>query len=342
MPRKRVSVLYEIWWPRKLPKPPRSLLGNRPAESRGEPEPDVHQEVHDALARLGYAPQYVVLDGEAESLAKLARIRTSLIFNLTESYAGDDTKDFQVAAFLELLGKPFTGCDARALHLGQDKGLAKKILRFHGIPTPDFVSVPPGTKRIDPGLPFPLVVKPSLEDGSIGIDTGAVVHDQHRLRERVRYVHSAFRGPALVERYIDGREMYVAVVGNDPPEALPLVELDFSRVPEGVPAIAGTEVKWWRGAEIYRSTPAVYPEKVTRKLTREVQKTAVEAYRALGLRDYGRVDLRVTSKGEPFVLEVNPNPWLSSDCEFTMAWTKTGRSYDELVARVVELALERA
>lgn len=342
MPRKRVSVLYEIWWPQKPPEPPGALVEKEPAEERGEPQPDVHQEVHDALGRLGYAPQYAVLDGEAASLAKLARVRTSLIFNLTESYAGDDTKDFQVAAFLELLGKPFTGCDARALHLGQDKALAKKILRFHGVPTPEFVTVPRGTRRIEHGLRYPVIVKPSREDGSIGIDTGSVVHDDRALRERVRYVHRGFRGPALIERYIEGREIYVAVIGNDPPEALPLVELDLSSVPEGVPRIAGTEVKWWRGAEIYRATPPVYPKKMTRAMTREVQRTAISAYRALGLRDYGRVDIRLTDDGEAFVLEVNPNPWLSSDCEFFMAWKKTGRRYDELIARIVELALERA
>jgi len=139
MRKKRVSVLYEIWWPEEQPQPPRALLGKRPPAGPFDPEPDVHEEVYDALGRIGYAPQYAVLEGDAASLAKLARARTSLVFNLTESYAGDDTKDLHVAAFLELIGKPFTGCDARALHLGQDKVLAKKILRFHEVPTPDII-----------------------------------------------------------------------------------------------------------------------------------------------------------------------------------------------------------
>ena len=341
MRRKRVSVLYEIWWPEERPEPPRTLLGERPADGPSVPEPDVHEEVYDALGRIGYSPQYAVLEGDVASLTKFARVRTSLVFNLTESYAGDDTKDLHVAAFLELLGKPFTGCDVRALHLGQDKALAKKILRFHGVPTPDFISVTPGTKRIEHDLPFPLIVKPSREDGSIGIDTGSVVHDAKALRERVHYIHSTFAGPALVERYVEGREIYAAIIGNDPPEALPLVELDLSRVPEGVPRIAGTEVKWWKGSDIYRKTPPVYPKNFSRRLTREVQKVAVAAFRSLGLRDYGRVDLRVTEDGAVFVIEVNPNPWLSSECEYFMAWKKTGRGYDELIARLVELAFER-
>ncbi len=302
----------------------------------------MHEEVHDALGRLGYTPQYAVLEGDARSLAKLARTRTSLIFNLTESYAGDDTKDLHVAAFLELLGKPFTGCDARALHLGQDKALAKKILRFHGVPTPDFISVAPGVRRIEHGLAFPLIVKPAGEDGSIGIDTSSVVHDEKALRQRVRYIHSTFKGPALIEHYVEGREIYAAVIGNDPPEALPLVELDLSRIPEGIPRIAGTEVKWWKGSEIYRTTPPIYPKKLSRETIRKIQRIALASYRALGLRDYGRVDLRLTAQGEPFVIEVNPNPWLSAECEFFLAWKKTGRTYDELIARLVNLAFERS
>ena len=345
MPKKKVTVLYEVWWADEEHDPRDvhgSLLGPAPDASSAEPEPDVHQEVYGALARLGYRPQYSVLEGDAKSLEKLGRTRSSLVFNLTESYAGDNTKDLHVAAYLELLGRPFTGADARALHLGQDKALAKKILRYHGIPTADFVTVPRGKSRIEHAPPFPLIVKPSREDGSIGIDTGSVVHDNKALRERVRYIHDTFSGPALVERYIDGREIYAAVIGNDPPEALPLVELDLSRVPEGVPRIAGAEVKWWRGSEIYGQTPPIYPKKLPRALTRRIQDVALEAYRVLGLRDYGRVDLRVTGRGEVFVLEVNPNPWLSSDCEFFMAWHKKGRSYDDLVERVVELAFERA
>lgn len=342
MPKKRVSVLYEIWWHHEVPAPARTLLGERPADGPSHPEPDVHEEVHDALGRLGYTPQFAVLEGDTQSLAKLARSRTSLFFNLTESYAGDDTKDLHVAAFLELVGKPFTGSDARALHLGQDKVLAKKILRFHGVPTPDFVAVDPGARRFEHDLPFPLIVKPAREDGSIGIDTSSVVHDERALRRRVHYVHSTFQGPALVERYIDGREIYAAVIGNDPPQALPLVELDLSRVPEGIPRIAGTEVKWWKGSEIYQSTPPIYPKRLSRATTREMQKIAVASYRALGLRDYGRVDMRLTALGEPYVIEVNPNPWLSAECEFFLAWKKTGRTYDELIARLVQLAFERA
>ncbi len=344
MPKKRVSILYEIWWPEEPDEkasPPGMIFDPKLGEKRDAP-PDVHEEVFSALTRLGFAPQFSILEGDKQSLLRFVRRGTSLVFNLTESYAGDDTKDFHVAALLELIGVPFTGSDARALHLGQDKILAKKLLVHQGIPTPAFFAVEPGQRRLPRALAFPLIVKPSREDGSIGIDTGSVVRDEGSLRKRIRFVHETFEGPALVEQFVEGRELYAAIVGNDPPEALPLVELDLSRVPPGVPRIAGTEVKWWTSSAIYRATPPVYPKGLSRALTRKVQAVALAAYRALGLRDYGRVDVRLSNDGTPYVLEVNPNPWLSSGCEFFMAWQKKGRSYDALIARLVELALARA
>ena len=343
MPRTRVAVLYEVWWPEDRPMgpPPGILLEDDRAVEREDP-PDAHEEVLSALRRLGYDAHYQVLEGDRSSLQKLLRTRTSLVFNMTESYAGDDTMDFHVAGLLELMGKPFTGSDARALHLGQDKALAKTVLQRCGVPTPEFAAVERGA-RLD-ALPadYPLIVKPSREDGSIGIDTGSVVHDRRALKRRVDYVHERFRGPALVERYVEGREIYVSIVGNDPPEALPLVEIDLRGVPEGVPRIAGTEVKWWTGTAIHRDTPPVYPRGIGARATKRTQQVALAAYRALGLRDYGRVDLRLAPDGTPYVIEVNPNPWLHPECELTMAWTKTGRGYDELVGRIVTLALERS
>lgn len=327
---KTVAVLYDVWWPN----------GASPELDASAP-PEVHDEIYGVLRAIGYRPIRVVLDGEKESLTRLASARASVFFNLTESYAGDDTKDLHIAAYLELLGKPYTGNGPRALHLGQDKVLAKKLLCFHGVPTPEFVTVPRRARVPHRRPPFPLIVKPAREDGSIGIDSGSVVRDARRLREQIDYVHESFGGVALVERYIEGRDIYVGVVGNDPPEALPLVEVDFSRLPEGVPRIAGTEVKWWRDSEIYRLTPSVFPRGLSRALTNRLQRTAVEAYQALGLRDYGRVDLRLGDDGGIHVLEVNPNPWLASECEFVMAWKKSGRSYEALIEALVGMALSR-
>ena len=344
MPRTRVAVVYDVWWPVELPPPP-SLRVAESAPEEAELELsgglEVHEEIYATLGELGYLPAYIVLDGEPATLIKLARSRASLYFNLTESYAGDDTKDLHVAAFFELLGKAYTGNGPRALHLGQDKALTKKLLRHHEIPTPSFAMVPRGAPPRLGGLTWPLIVKPSREDGSIGIDSGSVVYDPGSLEERLQYVHDTFAGDALVESYIPGRDIYAGVVGNDPPEALPLVEVDLSGLPEGVPRIAGTEVKWWRGTEIYRSTQPVFPEDLSPGLCERIQRVALAAHRILGLRDYGRVDVRLGDDGGIYVLEVNPNPWLASGCEFVLAWKRTGRSYPALIERIVQLGLAR-
>ncbi len=342
MPKRRtVAVLYEIWWPEEEQLTD-SPLG-RPPDVEGSFGPGVHIEVYQALKQLGYRPVYQVLEGDTASLLKLARTPASMVFNLTESFAGDDRKDVNIAAYLELLDKTYTGSDASALHLGQDKATAKKILRYHGIPTPEFTVLDPGPFRwrARPELEFPLIVKPRFEDGSIGIDARSVVDDARALRRRVEHLHRRFGSDALVERYVEGREVYVSIVGNDRPEPLPVVEVDLSAIPDGIPRIVGTEIKWWKETEIYRQTPAVFPRGLSRSLTRKLQKTALAAYRALGLRDYGRVDMRLAPDGSVFVLEVNPNPWLGSESECVMAWEKTGRSYREFIGRIAELAYER-
>jgi D-alanine-D-alanine ligase len=350
-PRKRVAVLYEVWWPQEEPVPPRAPLGAAPPEPVADDgaEAEAHEDILQALRATDYLPFRFELDGTKETLTKLARTPASVIFNLTESYAGDDTKDFHVAAYLELLGTPYTGNGPRGLHLGQDKALAKRVLNDHGVPTPPSVLIEKGGERsLDSrsgfSLTFPLIVKPSREDGSIGIDSGAVVVDRRQLRERIDFVLEHFRGGALVERYVEGREVYVSIVDDGEsrsPRALPLVEIDLSRLPDGVPRIAGSEVKWWKGTDIYRNTPPVYPSGISSACRARLARIALAAYRALGLRDYARVDMRLSADGEGHVIEVNPNPWLNRDGEFVMAWTQTGRSYEELIAHLVGLALSR-
>jgi D-alanine-D-alanine ligase len=159
--------------------------------------------------------------------------------------------------------------------------------------------------------------------------------------ERIDYIHAEFDCPALIEEYIEGREIYVGVVGNDRPEALPLVELDMSKVPSDTPKIAGWEVKWLKDTELYRITKPFFPEDIPRKIEKRLHETAVAAYRALKCRDYGRVDMRLTKDGSVHVLEVNPNPWLVSYTEFAMAWKRTGRTYRQLIQKIVDIAMAR-
>ena len=301
---------------------------------------EVEDEVAEALGKLGHETVLHELDGTVKSLMALSRVDCDLVFNLTESFADDDTADFKLAAFLELLGKPYTGSGPHGLLLAQDKAIAKKIFAFHGIHTPVFARCYRGRLDFSHDLQFPVIVKPAREDGSIGIEFSAVVSSIRELMERMDWLHAHFDSPVLIEEYIDGREMYVGVLGNDNPEALPVIELDLSKLPDGTPRIAAAEVKWGKGTKAYRDTKSIVPD-LPDETALALQQTAVAAYQALELRDYGRVDMRLQPDGRVHVIEVNPNPWLSSRAELAMAARKAGRSYTDLVGEIVELATGR-
>src|SRR5882672_1888162 len=185
---------------------------------------EVEDEVAEALTKLGHEPVMYEIDGTTKSLLGLARQDCDLVFNLSESFGDDDTADFKIAAYLELLGKKYTGSGTHGLMLAQDKAVAKKIFSFHGIHTPTFARSYRGRLDFSHDLQFPVIVKPAREDGSIGIEFSAVVNSIRELMERMDWLHANFDSPVLIEEYIEGREMYVGVIGNDNAEALPVVE----------------------------------------------------------------------------------------------------------------------
>ena len=335
MAKLRVAVLYDVWDDGEEAEEPTKPRGKK------KPEKEDRQEIHEALRTNGHSPFYLELDGTAESLKTLADTECDLVFNLTESWAGDDTKDINLAAYLDLLHKKYTGAGPGGLHLAQNKSLAKKIFAFHGIRTPYFASVHRGRLDWSHDLQFPVIVKPAREDGSIGISFNALCESIKDLMERIHELHEQFDSPVLIEEYIEGREMYVAVLGNGEPEALPVVELDLSRLPEGTPKIAGSEVKWEKGTVAYKVTKSILPTDLPEETVTALQQTAVQAFRALELRDYGRIDMRLAPDGRVFVLEVNPNPWLHSTAEFAMAAKKSGRDHAALIEEIVNLALAR-
>jgi D-alanine-D-alanine ligase len=340
----KIAVLYDVFEEEPAPPPPPP---EKPAKSKSraprkkKKEKHDREEIFEALQKLGHEAVYQVVDGRDQSLIALARSEADVIFNLTESYAGDDTKDMNIAAYLDLLDKPYTGAGPHALYLAQDKSLAKKIFAFHGIQSPFFATSYKGRVDHAHDVSFPLIVKPCSEDGSIGIDMGSVVESVKELMERIHYIHEEFDSPALIEEYIEGREIYAAVLGNENPEVLPMVELDLSKLPEGTPKIAGKEVKWEKDTEHYRVTKSAVAEDLDEKTAEKLSSTALAAYQALKLRDYGRIDMRLTPKGEVYVIEANPNPWLSSGAEFHMAARKAGRTYTQLIGEIVDLARAR-
>jgi D-alanine-D-alanine ligase len=302
---------------------------------------EVEDEVAEALGKLGHQATLHVLDGSLKSLHSIARVDCDLVFNLAESFAGNDMADHCIAAYLELVDKRFTGSGSHGLLYAQDKGVAKKILEFHGIHTPVFARSYRGRLDFSHDLEFPVIVKPAREDGSIGIEFNAVVSSIRELMERIDWLHANFNSPVLIEEYVEGREMYVGVIGNDNPVALPVVELDLSKLPEGRPKIAGAEVKWAKGTGAYRDTKSIVPDDLPEDTVALLQTTALAVYQALELRDYARIDMRLRPDGRVAVIEANPNPWLASKAEFAMAARKAGRTYNQLIEEIVDLAVGR-
>lgn len=210
---------------------------------RGQKKTDV-QEVAAILRAARHEVVGVAVDGTPECLRTLAGLQIDLVFNLVESFGGDSTKEPNVAAYYDLLGLPYTGSGPRGLSLAIDKAVTKKLLAFHGIATPKFAVMWRGRLDWAHDIDFPVIVKPVREDGSIGIGFDALAANIKELMERIDQLHSEFDHPVLIEQFIDGREVYVGVLGNGQPEALPPVELDLSHLPKGTPRIAGSEVKW--------------------------------------------------------------------------------------------------
>lgn len=340
----KIAVLYDIW--EDEPAPEEAEEPETPKTGKSKRKKKKHkedrEEIFEALEKLGHEPFYQVVDGSKQSLVSLARCAADLIFNLTESYAGDDTMDMNIAAYLDLLGVPYTGAGPRGLFLGQDKAVAKKLFQFHGINTPFFATSYKGMVEHSHDIKFPLIVKPSSEDGSIGIDADSVVGSVKDLMERIHYIHQEFDSPALIEEFIDGREIYASVLGNSNPEVLPLIELDLSRLPKGAPRVAGQDVKFDRESEAYKLTKSAPVENLDPAVVEKLSETARLAFMVVKFCDYGRIDMRLNEKNEVYVIEANPNPWLASSQEFAMAAKKSGRNYTQLIAEIVELALLRA
>ena len=294
--------------------------------------------ISDALRELGHEPSTLAVDGRPQTLTKIVRNDAELFFNLVESYAGDDTMEMHFAAFLDLVGKRYTGAGPAGSYLAMDKAVAKKIIRFHELYTPYSAVVHGGLVEHAQDIRFPVIVKPASEDASKGIDAGSVVTSLKELLERIDYVQREFASAAMLEEYIAGREIYAAVLGD---EALPLVELDLSKLPEGMPKIAGYEVKFDVRTEAYKKTKSAPARDLDEELVERIHQTALTAFRALKLRDYGRLDLRVNEAGRVYVIEANPNPWLDPAAEFAMAAKEGGRSYTEMIGAIVELAMKR-
>ena len=298
-------------------------------------------ELRAALEGKGFGVAVIPVGKDPLAIVPLLRARpTDLVLNLCESVGGDARGEMAIPCLLDLLRFPYSGSPALALGLALHKDKAKELLLARGVPTPAFRTVERLSDLEALELPFPLIVKPSREDASVGVDFDSVCHDGRSLREAVRKVLRAFHQPALVEQFVPGREVYVSLLGNAPRVALPLSEIRFGGAFEGRPHIVSYRAKWETDSPECVDSPSV-PCALPREVEARVVDAALAAFDALGCRDYGRVDLRLTEDGKPWVIDINPNCDLHPQAGFAKSAAAAGLEYSALALRLVDVALER-
>lgn len=308
-----------------------------------QPEvPTTEYHVISALWNLGHE---VSVLGAVSDIGTIAGTLTAqnpdLVFNLTEAFEGDRTQDKNIAALLEMLGVPFTGTGAAGLMLCRDKRLCKELLSLHKIRVPSFFSLPKGHKiPIAKTVRYPMVVKPALEDSSEGISNASLVNNSTELQERARFMHERWQQPAIAEEYIEGRELYVSILGNKKLTVLAPRECSFDSNGGAGPQLATYRVKW---NEQYREKWNIrfgFAE-LDPMTMKNIEHICKKVFRVLQLRDYGRIDLRLTQDGKVVILEANPNPDLAYGEEVAEAADKSGLTYEQLIDRIIHMALRR-
>lgn len=299
------------------------------------------QHVQQALVRKGFKAILAPVAGAIfEVMAVIKRIKPSVIVNLCEAFCGKSSLEAQVAGLLELTGIPFTGNGSNALLLCQDKFRAKAVLRSFGLPTPRGWLV--GKESDLPEkMDYPLIVKPNLEDGGVGIYAESVVYDGRALADRVRKMVMKYNQPALIEEFIAGREFNVAIIDNPLPEVLPLSEINFTGLPAELPRVVGYEAKWIKDHPFYRGTTPVCPAKdVSKSLAASLRALALRTWRVMRLSGYARIDLRVAD-GKPYIIDVNPNPDAADDAGLARSLRAAGISREEFWHGQAMLAIAR-
>jgi D-alanine-D-alanine ligase len=282
-----------------------------------------------------------VLDSLTEMRSSIADWKPDIVFNLLEEFNGIVTYDQHVVAFLELMRQPYTGCNPRGLLLSRHKPLCKQLLAFHRIPTPQFAVFRRGAGgiHIPRKLRFPLFVKSTVEDASLGIAQASVVEDAARLKERIQFVHEQVGSDALVEEYIEGRELYVGVLGNERLTRLPVWEMVFGSMPDSLAAIATRKVKWDKRYQARYGITTRAAEDLAPAALASLDRLSRRIYRALGLSGYARMDFRVTPDNQVYALEANANPNLEAAEDFAESARAAGIRYPVLLERLMALGL---
>jgi D-alanine-D-alanine ligase len=310
---------------------------------QGAPKHDeVVDQLSGAITEGGHKVSLIgINDDLRELLEKLDDKRPDLVFNVCERFADSDDYEMNVTAVLAMLGQPFTGTGPAGMALRQDKAVTKKLLRFHDVAYPNYATFDKSNLELTGKMRFPLFVKPLHGDASLGIDDSSLVTEYAKLVERINFVQTQLKVPALVEEYIEGREFYVGILGNENAVVLPIMELDFSKLPAEYPRIYGHEAKSETTDPRFAAVNVIVATDLTPELRARIIRAGREAAYALKAQDYARVDIRVSAEGVPMVVEVNANPYLERTSAFALAALQAGMGYTTLTNRIIETAWKR-
>ncbi len=320
--------------------PPDSLEGLTPQEALAlKAEYDIVQ----CLRQLGHEARPLGVQDEFLPIRDtVEEFKPHVVFNLLEEFHHNVLFDQNVVSLIELLRVPYTGCNPRGLVLARSKSLSKKLLAYHRIPIPDFLVIPRGHRTRRPKkLEFPLIVKSLMEHSSYGISQASKVEDDERLAERVTFVHESIGTDAIAERFIEGREIYVGVIGNDRLVALPPIELVFENMPANAALIATARVKHDIAYQLKRGIALKAVEGLAPEVMERIAHLAKRIYRTLELDGYARIDFRLSASNVPYFLDANPNPDISDGEELASAAALVGMNYGDLVSRILGFALKR-
>jgi D-alanine-D-alanine ligase len=318
--------------------PPDDLEGHSDEEIR---PCKTEYDVVSTLRNLGHDATPLGVSSDLGAIRKaIEEVKPHVCFNLLEEFHGVALYDQHVVSYLELMRQPYTGCNPLGLTLAHDKALSRKILSYHRIPVPRFKVFPIGRRVRKPKwLPYPLLVKSLTEEASLGISQASVVSNDEKLDERVKFIHDKIGTDAIVDQYVEGRELYVGLLGNHRLQALPIWEMRFTKLPEGSEPIATEKVKW---DEKYQQQVGVKtgPAKdLPDGLAEKIVKTCKRAYRALEQSGYARLDIRLQPDGQFFLIEANPNPQLALDEELAESAHHAGIKYEPLLNKIVSLGM---
>jgi D-alanine-D-alanine ligase len=295
-----------------------------------------------ALGELGYTAEHLAIFDDVDLVRqKMESFEPDVLFNLVEQFKNNPGFDQNIVSLLEMQGVPFTGCGSTGLTLCKHKGISKKILGHHGIPTPNFVVIPRG-QRIGQSrqLKFPILVKPVKDEASYGISQASLVKDEDQFRDRIAFIHEKHKSDVIAEEYIDGRELYVSILGNTRLQVFPIRELVFREVPPNEPKIATYKAKW---DEEYRKRwglDGLFAEDLDPALVTAIQKMCKDIYRLLTIDGYARIDLRLAPDNKIYFIEANPNPHLAADEDFAQSAEKGGLKYPQLIDAIIRIGMK--